>query len=411
MDKKNTTFNSILWLLRVLVVFYGLLAFYYWIVKVPPGSGDEGLMALYLDEAKDVGFFNYLGRGNISIPHFLIIYLPSLFLPSYIVLRIVTLLFSFLIYIYFVKRFPIDYPEFKFHLLFYLFSGSFFLGTNDTMMIFFLLVFFLECYRVIAGLDTKLSIFAPIALLTALFTREMTIIYFPIIMLSIFILWNKINFSIKKAVATIGILIFWIVLNVPSIIQNQKISFDNKIQEKQMGVSWEQLKYLSQLKANEGELPENQFLKWIDAREYLDLYGENSLPKSTLEAIMFNPELTVKESLKDFKSILIAGLRQISLAITFPFLLLFMVLLKRPISKPLLYLGSSVLIMMIIFSIIIISYVEIRWLATAFLLAIMGMYLIIQEFDRNIRYRLFNLLVLILLNAYGIFTYYNRVFH
>lgn len=409
MNKKSYYLYKTMWFLRLLVGVYGIVSLYYWFFKLPAGSGDEGLMAIYLEEANSVGLLKYIGVGNFSIPHLLALYLPSQILPPFLALRIVTLGFTLFLYLYIIKRFPVKYPEFRYHLLFYLFSGSFFLGTNDTMMIFFLIIFFLECYRVIDGLDSEIASYAPIALVTAFFTREMTIIYFPIIFLAILLLWNKKMFSKRIILLTIGSFIFWIILNIPSLVKNQKISFDNKIQEKQMGVSWEQLQYLSQLYVNEGKLPENQHLKWGEVREYLNIHGEKSLPNSTLEAILFDPELTIKEAFKDFGSIMVSGLRQISLGIIFPFLVLVMFFFKKPLRRSLLFLSVSVLLMMIIFSIIIISYIEIRWLAASFLLSIMGLYIVMNDILNKNEYRLVNILVLILLNLYGIFTYFIRI--
>jgi hypothetical protein len=410
MDQVKSGFLKTTSLLRLLVCVYGILAFYYWIIKLPAGSGDEGLMANYLDEAKSVDFFAYLGSGNFSIPHFILLYLPSLFISSFVVLRIITLLFSTFIYIYIKNRFPCKYPEFKYHLLFYLFSGSFFLGTNDTMVIFFLTVFFVECYRVIEGLDDQLAIYAPAALITALFTREMAIIYLPAVFIALGFLWRRKYYPKKAIFLALGTGVIWLVLNIPSLLNNGAISFDNKVQEKQLGVTWEQLKYLSQIYANEGKMPENQYLSWAEVREYLDLNGENSLPKSTLKAIFFDLKLTTKESIKDFIYILYSGIRQIGLAIFLPFTIFGGLLFKKSISKSDFFLFSMMLSMVVVFSIIIIAYIEIRWLAPAFLIGILGWYVALQNIFPKQFYRWINTYFIILLSLYGSFTYLVRVF-
>jgi hypothetical protein len=397
-------------LLRFFVYIYGFLALYYWIIKLPAGSGDEGLMARYLEDAKTLGFFNYLGSSNLSAPHFLLLYLPSQFISPFMMLRIVSLLFSILIYMYMKNKFHNKYPEYKYHLLFYLFSGSFFLGTNDTMMIFFLTVFFVDYYRVIEGLDDQLPIYSLASLIIALFTREMAIIYLPVVFIALGFLSNNKYYPKKAIFLAFGTLVFLLILNLPSLNNNGKISFDNKVQEKQLGVTWDQLKYLSQIYANEGKIPENQYLSWVEVREYLDLNGENSLPKSTFKAIFFDLNLTIKESVKDFIYIGFSGIRQIGFAIFSPFVLFGAMLFKKDLSKASFFLASMVLSMAIIFSIIIIAYIEIRWLAPAFLVGIVGWYVAFEKLLTRQFYRLINVYLIILLSLYGSFTYLIRIF-
>lgn len=94
--------------------------------------------------------------------------------------------------------------------------------------------------------------------------------------------------------------LFWFGLNLPSFQQNGLISFDNKDSKNQMGMTWVQRQYLSQLYANEGKLPEFTHVTWKETYEYVEENGEESLPKTSLKAIFFDLSLTFKEFVKDF---------------------------------------------------------------------------------------------------------------
>ncbi|QYS86582.1 hypothetical protein JJC03_00385 [Flavobacterium oreochromis] len=107
-------------------------------------------------------------------------------------------------------------------------------------------------------------------------------------------------------------------LNLPSIINNHKLSYDNK-DVKEYKVNWVQRQYLAQLMVNQGLIPNQSHPTWEQTEEYVDKNGENSLPKTTLESIFFDFRLTLKEFIKDFLEVLFMSFRQIGpvLLVTF----------------------------------------------------------------------------------------------
>ncbi len=117
--------------LKPLVLFYALLSIVYWIFILAPGSGDEGLMSLYLSEGNNEGYYWLIQKGNFSLPYSLLVYPLSFIFPSYFALRILSLAGVIFLYFYLKRRLNFKSQNFKNHIIFYLSSGSFLLGTND----------------------------------------------------------------------------------------------------------------------------------------------------------------------------------------------------------------------------------------------------------------------------------------
>lgn len=389
--------------LKPIVLIYTFLGVFYWIYFLMTGEGDEGLMALYLDESKIKGFYWLIQAGNFSIPFSLLAYPLSLVFPSYLALRISSLLGTVFLFFYLDKALNLKSKNFRIHLLFYLSSGSFLLGTNDNLLFCLLTVFFTEVYLVLVKRQERVPRYALISMVTALFTRQMAVIYIPVILAGLFLVYFRKKIYWKEYQSIIVSSLFWFGLNLPSIQENGLISFDNKDTKSQLGMTWVQRQYLSQLAANDGKIPQFSHVTWEETYEYVKENGEESLPRTSLEALVFDPILTLKEFIKDFGFMIYSGFRQCGLAVFFP-VLGFWLFLKSG-NKGIGYLSLSQLFMMLAISFIIISYVEIRWLGPVFIMGLIG----IQE---SIRFKqvpahldLINQLTLLALSLYGSYRY------
>ncbi len=173
--------------LKTIVLIYNFLGVLYWIYFLMTGEGDEGLMALYLYESKIKGFYWLIQAGNFSIPFSLLAYPLSLVFPSYLALRISSLLGTVFLFFYLDKALNLKSKNFRIHLLFYLSSGSFLLGTNDNLLFCLLTVFFTEVYLVLVKRQERVPRYALISMVTALFTRQMAVIYIPVILAGLFL--------------------------------------------------------------------------------------------------------------------------------------------------------------------------------------------------------------------------------
>ena len=386
---------------------YCVLGITFWMFFQPEGLGDEGLMSLYLDEGKKMGFYSFFSSANFSVPHGLLAYPLSLVLPNFIALRLISLIGSIFIWVYLSRKSLMRNSFAGPHLAFYIASGSFLIGTNDTLLFCFLVVFLFESYLVMEGYQKELPAYAYFSLVSAFFTREFSIIYLPLVATALLLIFrDKYQFYPGMKIL-MGSILFWLVLNLPPLIHQGKIGYDNKnIENKQLDCTWTQRQYLSQLKANADEIPEFSHVTWEETRAYLDQNGENSLPRTFSESIFFDMKMTVKEFVKDFLFLIKAGIRNIGLAIFFP-VLVFVINFKKP-SLGNYFVGIGQFAMMSIFSLIIISYIEIRWLAPVFLIGIVALNLGIKQL-KNKNWDLINRISLGLLSLYGILTYWRMI--
>lgn len=389
--------------LKPIVLIYALVSISYWMFFLAAGVGDEGLMAHYLEESKVKGYYWLIQAGNFSIPYSLLVYPLGLLVPGFVALRISSLIGVVFLFIYLTKVMDFKSANFRNHLLFYLFSGSFLLGTNDNLLFCLLTVFFTEVYLVLVKRQERLPVYALISVVTSLFTRQMAVIYLPVILAGLFLVYFRKKIFWKEYQAILVTSLFWFGLNLPSIQENGFISFDNKDTKSQLGMSWVQRQYLSQLSANEGKIPEFSHVTWEETYEYVQENGQGSLPRTNLEALVFDPLLTVKEFLKDFAYMIYSGFRQCGLAVVFP--VFGLGLFYKSGNKGIGYLSLSQSFLMLSISFIIISYVEIRWLAPVFLMGLIGLEESIRSKQAPVHLDLVNQLILFALSIYGSYRY------
>ncbi|MDO9261370.1 MAG: hypothetical protein Q7U08_05470 [Flavobacteriaceae bacterium] len=394
--KFNKYLSKIFW---ITLIVYSIIAFFYFNLK-PAGGGDESLFISDLDLIKNQGWIVAI-KKNISIPYMLLAYPLSLFMKNYLALRLVNLFLLSALFFYFInsKKYNLNFYG---YLLFFISTvGYFYFGTNDTLFFICLVVFINEVNNLI-NYQKWNGTLALCMLVIVFFTRELVIVYLPLIFIAFYLIHQKKGWSTVKVIYPLSLLIIFVILNIPSLIEKGEFSHDLKSPPSNIEATWAQRQYLAQLLVNKGELKNYQHPSWEQTQAYLDVNGKNSLPIGMLEGMYFDVSLTIKEFFKDLIYSFFYGFRQLGLILFFTLFFLFKV---RLINKRLnlnIFIPFSLLMMMSIFSLIIISYVELRWLAPVFIATIIFYSNLEkdQKITKNIRH--LNLFILILLSNYGI---------
>lgn len=141
----------------------------------------------------------------------------------------------------------------------------------------------------------------------------------------------------------------------------------------------------------------------------MKINGEKSLPKTLVEGMLFDVKLTVKEFFKDFIFCIKYGFRQLGLVFLFPFFMIVFLIYKKEFDISKFYFPFLFITIISIFSLIIISYVELRWMVPIFIIAI----LYFLDKVENITYGKYvqqaNYCFVLLLSLYGIINLIGKI--
>jgi hypothetical protein len=354
--------------LKIFVVLFFMLMCYYHMLT-PAGSGDEILFISDINFIKSNGWIAAIEKG-IGLSYLILAYPLSFILSDYLALRITNMMLLLVLFFYYYKRGEIKNNLFYYYFLFICGFGFFLLGTNDTLFIVSMVIFFNEVYKFLEDKEKTSMPILLCALIVAFFTRQLVYIYLPVAVLALFLLWKKKENIFQKWYIPTILFLFFVTINIPSLEKNHRISYDEKIPVNTVKSTWGQRQYLAQLLVNAGKLPDQQHPSWEETDAYLLEHGENSLPKTTFDGIVFDFRLTILEFFKDFTSTVILSIRQTGLIFIIVISYLFYALLKRKITTNL-FLPFVSLFIVATFSFIIISYVETRWLMVAYILSIL----------------------------------------
>jgi hypothetical protein len=354
-----------------IALVYFLLSFYYFFYCSEGGGGDESLFINDLLFIQTKGWFLALEK-SISIPYLILGYPLSFFLKGYIALRVATVLVMLLLFFYFFKIVKIKATYFYGYLFFYMGTVPyFFVGTNDALFFTGLIVFMTEVFFFLENKKMNNQALAFSGLVISFFTRELILVYFPVVLLSFYFLYKaKFSFWSKKMVVPAVLFFFFLVLNIPCLLSKGKLSYDDKTPPITVKSSWSQRQYLAQLLVNKGELQNFSHPSWEQTDLYLKENGSDSLPNGILNGLTFDYRLTIKEFFKDFYYSLFFGFRQLGLLLLFPFYFIIKSIRKKTFWDLSLYIPYSLLLLLTIFSLIIISYIEARWHIAVFVLSI-----------------------------------------
>jgi hypothetical protein len=394
---------SIEWIFKVSVLLYFMLSFYYTLFLAECG-GDESLFLNDLLFIKTNGWIAAIEK-SISIPYMILAYPFSFFLDGYFSLKVANVLLLLLLLVYFFKVVTIKNSIFYIYLFFYLATSRyFFAGTNDALFFTGLVVFITEVFYFIENKKMNSPVLAFSGLIISFFTRELFLVYSPVVLLGFYFLFkNGFVFLNKRMLFPLVLFLFFMLFNSPSLLVKGKLSYDNKTPPSTTKVSWSQRQYLAQLLVNKGELPNFSHPSWEETQDYLKVNGSNSLPDGILDGMTFDYSMTITEFFKDFYYSMFFGVRQLGLVLLFPFYFIGINLKKMTVLNPMLFVPYSLVLMLSIFSLIIISYIEPRWYIAIFIVAIVfyNHYQLQQKI--NYIFILVNYLIFICFSAYGIY--------
>lgn len=387
-------------------IAYFFVAIFYF-MSLPTG-GDELLFLSDLQLIKSVGWYDAIVQ-NVSIPYMLLAYPLSLIVADFVALKLVNVVLLLLLFLYFYFVGKIKFKSTYYYLFFFTSTvGYFYFGTNDCLFFVSLIVFFNEVNNAVSDKEVHFNL-ALSALIIAFFTRELFLVYLPIIFIGSYILYRFGGRFTKKTFFPLSIFVLFLLLNIPSIQKNGSLSFDRKSPPQDLGVSWSQRQYLAQLMVNDGKLANGQHPSWEATKAYLEKNGKESLPDGILNGITYDYQLTIKEFFKDFAYSMTYSSRSLGLML---FLILFY-WFRKMIGNKAIELNSFVpfatLTMIMIFSFIIISFVELRWLSAVFVMTIIY-YSEIEGQNKISKYFILaNYIVLCFLSFYGIFRILNKI--
>lgn len=392
-DYQKTLANSF----KILTLLFLVLMCKYH-MSSPEGSGDESLFISDLNMVKSQGWIPAIEK-SIALTYLVLAYPFSYILPTYLALRLTNVLILGLLFVYFYKFGAIKNKLFYFYFLFLCSFGFFLAGTNDNLFIVSMLVYFNEVYKALENKKANIPLLWSM-LLIAFFTRELVYIYLPLVPFSIYLMRKKkVNLLDRWYIPT-SVLLFLVVINLPSLQKNHRLSYDDKKPGPGIESTWAQRQYLAQLMVNQGTLANLNHPTWTQTDAYLKEHGPNSLPKTTGAGIFFDLKLTFLEFFKDFAYCLFVSIRQTGFMLISVFIyLLYSIYQKRNWSD--LFVPISSLFVISVFSFIIISYVEPRWIMVAFLLGILYYSHLEQEKKLPKILLVANHFVLILIIFYG----------
>lgn len=386
-------------LLRYCAIVYLFVALYYF-MNLPKFSGDEPVFIADLHLIHDSGWYDALVK-NISIPYMLLVYPFSFVMEDYIALRLVNvgLVVLLLLYFYYVSK--IKFNSFYSYLLFFISTvGYFYYGTNDCLIFVSLIVFFNEVQRAIKKKDVHFNL-ALTALVIAFFTRELFLVYLPVVFLGLYILYQSgCKFSAKTFIP-VGLVLFFGILNIPSIQKNGTLSYDRKTPPSQFQVTWPQRNYLSQLSVNEGTLKNGQHISWQETQDYLNTNGKESLPAGLIDGVLFDWKFTITEFLKNFGTTVVSSFRSLGFMLLLSILYWFHQSKKHKIIDFNYFVPFSTLVMMMIFSFIILLYPDLRWLSPVFVMTVVYYSELHEHKSISKYFILANTLVLCVFSVYG----------
>jgi len=239
---------------------------------------------------------------------------------------------------------------------------SMFGGINDPLLV---VLFLLIVYTAIKKKHaTKDFIYIGILIALMFATRKFTVLLLPSIGFLLFIIIRKQANKFKKiASLLISCVLVAGIFNYPSLKENGTLSFNSK-ERKEYKATWAQLQYYTQILLEKGEVTYGSHTTWEATDQYLKENGEESLPDGIIEGLLFDVKRTVKEFFIDF----VYNIKPFTRLLGIIFLLNIIIFGYKLIRKKLsisVFANNPIdtfsLLYILILSLIVITYVEIRW--------------------------------------------------
>ena|SRR5690554_5805101 len=356
--------------ISILLIILNLsIAVYYCFHKTVLPVGDENFFLGELITFQNNGWWRAFAEG-MSYPYIaLLSLLVSTFnLSALFSLRLTSLLATilFFISIYFILKRQISNKPIRWlalltitHIVATL--QFYYSGINDYLFILFLLWSFEFALSYKQQNKYSYLIYAFLMLTLGWLTRPMAIMYLPGLLLIIF--WKNTSWSalfkiLRSAVPSI---VLFIIVQLPAIITHKEFRFEDK-NPKDLPYNWAQRQYVAQIMYEEGTLPPTDWATWEDVENYLSLHGSNSLPRSTSETLLWDIGRTFREFIKDSITSWRYILRFGGVFILF-IIPVFIKKNKFVLSGDLpFFLSVTGVYIVFLFSFIILTNVEVRWL-------------------------------------------------
>jgi len=191
--------------------------------------------------------------------------------------------------------------------------------------------------------------------------------------------------------------------------ENHKLSYDTKNPPSNVEATWVQRQYYAQMLVNNGKLKNYNHPTWAETDAYLTKNGKDALPNNTLSGLTFDIIVTVKEFFKDFLYIGLYSIRQLGLILLVILFFGFREFYKKKKITTQSYIPVIVLIMILIFAIIIISFVELRWLGAVFIVSNLYYSLLVLKNKIPALLVSFNYEIIILICFYGMYSLFQKI--
>ena len=230
---------------------------------------------------------------------------------AFIVLNSLSQLFLIVFGFYFLKKYFKKVNIyflilFGLYLLFTINLKSFAGASNDAFLgVFVIVLLYLLIQKLFINSKSQYLLFASIGLLLALcFSIRMTaILLIPLVALT-FGIWiinsstNAFKKMLKILTTILTFIVFTSVFHYPSLVENNKLSTYDKT-PKNIEANWVQRNYLGLKKIERGDEPANRDVIWYRTKfnevvKYLEVNGDDSLPKSFFEVLKRDPILVLK---------------------------------------------------------------------------------------------------------------------
>ena len=294
-----------------------------------------------------------------------------------------------------------------------------FIGINDLLLNLFTSFIFIFLFYEIKKLDfdnkSKINyLLIGVFLGLMLCTRRMSLVYIPSFFIIILVSnFGNFNFFIKKSVYLVfgfGLILFS--LNLPSLKENNKFSFDDKVLNHE--INWAQWDYYNILKIHEGEGVRRKHVDIKDVKDYLIENGKESLPKTFFGMIFFDIEITLIEFYNGLSDSFFGFLR--SLGLLFLFGLIYLLIKVKKFKYYKLKKHSNIVILFaisftLIISFIVISFIQFRWFMVFIPLLIISLLNKLEEMEGRVSFKLFflfsHLLVLFIMNLPFLINHYS----
>ena len=238
--------------------------------------------------------------------------------------------------------------------------------------------------------------------------RPMAILFLAPLMIILYFLKDRI--TLKACSIAFGVFMLTMFsLNFPSILKNGKISFNDKGQP-HTSVNWTQFQYYTAKLQDEGKINYGSHTTIEKTLSFLEENGSESLPKTLLSSLIFDPVFTCKEFVRDyfreFKYILrLSGV----IGLLTLFICLFS---KNDLQDKILIIFS--LGYMLLICLIVISYIETRWLIGSYMIFVLyGLKFLSRMKKQDYIYRFFSLQLFMIgvMNIKYIYMHWNKVLY